>query len=247
MLHKEINKIVENSKNAVLFIHGILGTPNFFNNFMPLIPETWSVCNMLLDGHGKGVEEFSSTSMEKWKTQVDKKIGELSVSHSNIIIVAHSMGTLFAIQQAVKNPEKIKAIFLLASPLRLFLKPQVVMITMKVLFEKVKPTDRVAVSAQHAYGIKTDKRLWKYLRWAPRYLELFAEIRNTGKIVSQLSVPCFAFQSKKDEMVSLASCKVLNTNPVIKTEVLKNSTHYYYDKSDFSLIESKFKELVNKL
>ena len=54
-MHKEYKRIVENSPKALLFIHGILGTPNHFAPFIPLVPENLSVYNLLLDGHGKGV------------------------------------------------------------------------------------------------------------------------------------------------------------------------------------------------
>ena len=70
MEHKEYINIQEDATTAILYIHGIVGTPNHFNDFMPLIPKTFSVYNLLLDGHGKGVKDFSKTSMETWETQV---------------------------------------------------------------------------------------------------------------------------------------------------------------------------------
>ena len=106
-MHKEYVRLVDSADTAVLFIHGIVGTPNHFTDFVNLVPIEMSVCNMLLDGHGKGVSEFSKTSMAKWKSQVDAKVKELSKTHSKIIIVAHSMGTLFAINESVKHPDKI--------------------------------------------------------------------------------------------------------------------------------------------
>ena len=38
---------------------------------LSLVPDNISVYNVLLDGHGKGVKEFSKTSMKKWKKQID--------------------------------------------------------------------------------------------------------------------------------------------------------------------------------
>ena len=58
-MHKEYKRIVNGADSAVLFIHGILGTPNHFKEFIPLVPKEYSVHNLLLDGHGKGVKEFS--------------------------------------------------------------------------------------------------------------------------------------------------------------------------------------------
>ena len=110
-MHREYKRIIENSKKVILFIHGILGTPNHFECFISLVPDNISVYNVLLDGHGKGVKEFSKTSMKKWKKQIDDIVNELCSSHEEIYIVAHSMGCLLALEQSVKN-SKISKMFL---------------------------------------------------------------------------------------------------------------------------------------
>ncbi len=125
MEHKEWKRIAEDAETAILFIHGIVGTPNHFGAFVEHIPDNVSVYNMLLDGHGKGVEDFGNTSMEKWEEQVENAVEELARIHEEIYIVAHSMGTLFAIEQAIKS-KKVTKLFLLAVPLKLFIKPRMI-------------------------------------------------------------------------------------------------------------------------
>ena len=110
--HKEYVRINDYSKTAILFIHGIVGTPNHFNEFVSLVPESFSVYNLLLEGHGKGVKDFSNASMKKWEAQVDSVVKELSLTHEKIYIVAHSLGTLLAIDQAVKNKKNTSCFFL---------------------------------------------------------------------------------------------------------------------------------------
>ena len=239
---KELNRIVPQSDTAVLFIHGIIGTPNYFNRFIPLIPEDWTVCNLLLDGHGKGIDDFAKTSMNKWKAQVEEKVNQLCDTHENIILVGHSMGTLFAIQQGIKYPDKIKALMLLAAPLRVGVKPLMFSNLAKVIFNNFKEDDHMALATINTFGVAIDKRLWKLL---PRYLELFCEIRKTREVLSELSVPCYAFQSKKDEAVSMTSCNYLNNNENIHTTVLEDSTHYYYNNNDYNLIVNQLTSLVN--
>jgi esterase/lipase len=77
MAHQEIIRIVPGSRYAVLMLHGILGTPDHFRELLPLVPETWTVHALLLDGHGGGVKDFSETSMEKWKDQVFSRVEEI--------------------------------------------------------------------------------------------------------------------------------------------------------------------------
>ena len=70
MAHNEYIREVPGSDTVVFCIHGILGTPDQFNPLLNQIPEEWSVFNILLDGHGKKVQDFSGSSMQKWKGQV---------------------------------------------------------------------------------------------------------------------------------------------------------------------------------
>ncbi len=243
-MHQEYVHIVPAAQTAVLFIHGIVGTPVHFKDFIALAPEDYSVYNMLLDGHGKGVKDFSDTCMEKWKAQVHTVLKQLRATHKRIIIVAHSMGTLFAIREAVDDPNGIAALFLLAVPLKLFLKPQMVLNATKVYFDRIRPDDYPALAAKAAYGIQNDRRFWRYFGWVPRYLELFAEIRRTRPLIPRLSVPCYVFQSKGDEMVSLSACKAAAQSPQIQVQYLENSGHYYYDKSDFKILLEAFQKIL---
>lgn len=243
-MHKESIKIVDNADTAVLFIHGIIGTPEHFSDFVNLVPADMSFCNMLLDGHGKGVSDFSKTSMAKWKKQVSDKINELEKTHKNIIIVAHSMGTLFAITEAINRKQTVKKLFLIASPLKLFIKPSMFINAAKVYFNKVRDDDKHAASAKRAYGIKDSKNIFKYLGWIPRYLELFSEIKSVRKLVTELSTPCVVFQSRFDEMVSFKAVKILLKNNNMKVHILENSTHYYYNEQDYALLLESFKNYI---
>lgn len=244
-MHKEYKRIVKSADKAVVFIHGIVGTPNHFNAFLPLVPEDTSVYNILLDGHGKGVRDFSQTSMKKWQEQVALAVKELSENHKQIYIVGHSMGSLLAIEQAVKSP-KIKKLFLLAVPLKLFVKPKMFINALKVHSGKIDPNNDELLAAKECYGIAEDKNLLHYLGWLPRYIELFSQIRKVRKMIDQVKVPTVAYQSCKDEMVSIKSAKLLGENPNITVVELKNSGHYYYEKSDFAYLREAFTEFIHK-
>lgn len=184
--HLEYIREVPGSKTAVLFIHGILGTPNHFARLVDAVPDEWAVYNILLEGHGRTVEDFASATMEQWKTQVRCLVLKLSDEYDNIIVVAHSMGTLFAIEEAVRNP-KIKKLFL--------------------------------------------------------YLALLAEIGKTRKMTARINVPCFVFQSKKDELVAISSVKYFRENPWMRCGLLVHSVHFYYEESDMAYVMECFKRV----
>ena len=155
--------------NAVLLLHGIAGSPGHFRDLVPVIPAEFSVYNILLDGHSGKTENFSRSSMAKWKAQVAATLADLFARHEKVVIVAHSMGTLFAIQSAIDHPDKIPALFLLAAPLKLFLKPKMAINAFKVYFDKISPYDHEALAAKKCYGIGKDKNPLNYIGWIPRF------------------------------------------------------------------------------
>lgn len=246
MEHKEYKRINPEARAVVLFVHGIVGTPNHFSELVQLVPNGVSVCNLLLDGHGGTVRDFSQTSMKQWEAQVRDAVDQLSATHSEIYIVAHSMGTLFAIDRAIEN-EKIKGLFLLAVPLKIAPKPRMVSNLCKVYFDRIKPDDAVALAAKRCYGIAQDKNPFHYFGWLPRYLELFAKAKQMRRSVQLLQTPCRAYQSARDELVSGKSAQLLAKNENISLTELKKSGHYYYDPTDLTFLLNEFQEFINQI
>ena len=206
--NKEYVRIVEGSEYAVLFVHGIIGTPRHFDFLMDLVPSNVSIYNMLLDGHGYGVRDFSHTSLKKWETQFDRVVSELLLTHKKLFIVAHSMGTLFSIEQAVKRKE-ITDLFLLASPLRVSVRPVLYSIIFKIFFDCIAPDDAHALAAKSCYGIAHDLNILKYIGWIPRFIDLFVKIHKTHKILGQLNTRTAIYQSYMDEVVSRKTFKII--------------------------------------
>lgn len=250
MEHQEYVRMVPGADTAVLFIHGIVGTPNHFRDLIPLVqlvPAEWSVYNVLLDGHGKNAEDFSHTSMKKWKAQVWKVFQQLAASHRHVIIVAHSMGTLFAQQLAWENPEKIPFLFLIAVPMRPGLRLYGIVNVMRLVFGKIREDRPLEVATRMVCGVKTTRKLWKYVTWVPRFLELFTEIAYTEKQMKGLTVPCVAYQSEKDELVMNCSRKVLVRSGVMEVHDLMNSTHFYYHPDDQKIVQADFRKRCKEI
>ena len=244
-MEKEQNiRLVPGADTAILFIHGILGTPDQFKPFLPLVPSNWSFCNMLLKGHCGSVREFSAASMAEWRQQVHETLRELQMSHDRIIIAAHSMGTLFAVQEAIKMP--VDALFLLNTPLRIHITIRMLKIIWGVFRGNIRPDDDWMLAAQNAYGIERDTHLLRYLSWIPRYFELFSEIRKTRKIVPDLTVKCQVYLSARDEMVSMKSGRIFENNACAAVKVLDSSGHVYYSPEDLRFFQNEFCNLIQK-
>ena len=234
MPHREYIREVPGSREAVLLVHGILGTPRHFDFLLPLIPESRSVYNILLDGHGGTVTDFSHTSMEKWQAQVTTRLDELLARYDSVIIVAHSMGTLFAIAEAVRRPEKIRCLFLLQSPLRPRVKPATAFRSVLLPFGIVLKGGELM---HRDCSVTLEPKIWKYIGWIPRFLELLTQCRRTRKLLEELSVPCRFYQSAQDELVSMRPCRDLRRHTRLETTVLPDSGHFGYTGEDLALLQ----------
>ena len=243
MAHKEYIRHTDGEK-IVLFIHGFLGSPEHFEKFIELVPKEYGIYNVLLYGHGGTVKDFSSASMEIWKSQIEKILKELEEKYKEIIIVSHSMGTLFSYSLAIKYPEKIKAMLLLGTPLKIGVKWTAFFNSLKSLFGIISDDDEVGKAYNKAHSVKLNLKLWEYIGWIPRYLELFLEAKAGRSNIQKVNVPSFIFQSKKDELVSLKSVKFIPEKENIHLTVLKDSAHFIYDKEDFRIVLDKFKEII---
>ena len=230
MKHESYTRIVPGSDTAVLFLHGILGTPRHFKDFIPLVPYNWTISAPLLPGHGGSTRDFSKSSMAAWKKTAEEAAEELLRTHKRIFIVAHSMGTLFAIRQALKKPQRVQGLFLLAAPLKLGVKPAAAENMAKLYFNRIREEDLPAIAARDACSISLSRNILVYLGWAPRYLELFREIRTVRKLAGEVKVPVVAFQSVQDELVSRKAAVYFGEDAVCR--FLPNSRHYYYAAED---------------
>ena len=249
MIHEEYVRIVPGADTTVLFIHGIVGTPNHFRDLIPLIdlvPENWSIYNVLLDGHGKTTDDFAGTSMKKWRAQVWGTFESLAKTHKKVILVVHSMGTLFSIQLALEHPEKVPFLFLIAVPLRPGVRWMTIRNLLCLVFGKLREDVPLEAATMKVCGVQTTRRLWKYIKWIPRFLELFAEIYRTEKALGQLAVPCTAYQSQRDELVANRTRKVLEKSGVMQVHNLLHSTHFYYHPDDQKTVRTDFENQIKE-
>ncbi len=245
LCHQEYIRIVDDAKTAVLCIHGIAGTPNHFRNIIPILPSDWSVYCIMLDGHGKTVEDFSETSMEKWKQQVSETLHKLCYEYENVIIIAHSMGTLLSLNESLMHNDRIKKMILLAVPLKVYVHPSLMSSSMKVVFDRVEDDDIFDNATRDSCSVEPDKQIWKYLGWIPRFFELFELIYDTRKIIPEISVPTYVFQSRNDELVLYSAKEYLEGNDNINVQTLEHSGHFYYTPEDEAFLHDRIRKILN--
>lgn len=236
-MHEEYIRLVPGSSFAVLAVHGIAGTPDHFRELIPLIPEDWSVCNLLLPGHGQGVREFGASAMRRWKDCVSQMLEKLLETHSHVLILAHSMGTLFAIREAIGHPDRVRGLFLLNCPLRVKYPPSSMLLSLRAALGSRDPA---AEAMRRDTSIRLTPWLWCYLGWIPRFMELLKEIREVRGLLPGLTTPAICFHSCRDELVSGKTLNILAQYPKIQIHRLEASGHFAYTPEDMSLLKSAF-------
>ena len=243
--HIEYKRIVDGARVAVLCIHGILGTPNHFRDLIPLIHEEYSVYAMVTAGHCAGVRDFSKSSLQEWEESVDKAVQDLLLTHEEVYIVGHSMGTLFAIDQALKEP-RVTRLFCLSIPIKVGYRMRMLLMAHKIYTNKIKENDILTLAVKERYGCVDSKNIFLYLGWIPRFLDLFKKIRETRKKLDKLETPCVAYQSSLDELVSTRSINILKRESKMRVETLEKSTHFYYEPKELEFLKKEFLEFLSR-
>ena len=245
MPHGEYIRELPGRDTAVLMVHGIVGTPRHFDGIVPAVPEEWSLYNILLEGHGGEVRDFSRASMEKWRAQVSELMDRLCAEYDKVFVAAHSMGTLLTMEAALEHRDKVAGMLFLAAPMKVGVKPRALLYALQLALGLVRPGSGAEVMERDC-GVRLTKRLWLYLGWIPRFLELFRQIRICRELVKRLDMPCCAIQSARDELVSSGAVRYLEANPDIERYVLERSGHFGYYPEELELIKSKLRELFHK-
>ena len=235
----------EGADTAVLLLHGILSAPQYFRFLLDDIPQNYAVSGILLEGHGGEPAGLAGTDMQAWKRQVQAQYRRLSAKYPHIIIAAHSMGTLFALQLAAERPEQIRTMLLLDVPLYAHLTAYGAFWGAMIgAGMQPEPQDARAFAMREAYSIRRDMQPMQYLRWIPRYCELFREMKRTRETLHRVTVPCTAFQSANDELVSLRTLPLLKAVPSIRLHVLRESSHFYYPAADEERILRAWRKML---
>ncbi len=221
-MHRPYRRIIPGAKTAVLMIHGLLSTPRFFDDFVAATPEGISVCSMLLPGHGGSVPDFGRVRWGAWRAAVAQALAELTATHERVYILAHSLGTLLAIN--APGADRAAGMLLIAVPLRLHIRLSAMAGN---ILKGVGLGEDPATLATY-YGTAQDARVWRYVTWLPRYAELFAEMAAARRALPTQTVPAGVFMCGRDELVSRRSCDLLAGCPCVRLTMLAESAHHAF-------------------
>lgn len=225
MKHKAYIRESPKARHAVLMIHGICSTPRHFDWLIPEFDDSWSVYNILLDGHGGTVKDFASTSMKAWKAQVHAILDDLCSRYDRLLLVGYSMGTLLSIE-ALPHYPNITGLFLLNPPMRPWVRRTMVARSLRMIRGKLCMDNLHEAASAEDISITLTANPLHYLGWIPRFWELLVLCRHCRKHADSISIPCHAFLGRLDELVSLRSARYFQ-QPNTTLHILDDAGHFY--------------------
>ncbi len=243
--HQPFQFELSNSKTAVLFIHGILEGPYQFRELAKIATEKgYSAYAILLPGHGGTGEQFAKSSQAQWRNTVERKIEQLEQKYDDLIIVGHSMGALLSLLM-IPQHSKIRKAFLIATPLKIRVNLQGIKVSLKAALGHINEADPYLVAFYRIWSVRCAKP-HTYLKWIPRYQDLFSLVRETRSILDQIQIPLGIVHNFKDEFVSDRSLDVFTRELVCEYDILKlkKSGHFYYVPEEKEQLHNYFEQFI---
>lgn len=229
-------------KFGILFVHGITGSNRTFEPLLPLVPDSYDIRMITLEGHGGNALDFSRASMRGWKHQVEESVREMVEKYDTVIAVGHSMGCLLMLEQAAKGA--LAGLFLMNPALHI--RPKLRMLTIPLMAMTGLKNNELTEAAKNASGIAPDHNPFHYYGWTARFIELLKESRRVrNQMLDKVKCPVKVILSGKDESVSLKTGRCFRGMSNAQVLELPHSTHYYYPPADLNRLTAEFTNFIN--
>lgn len=234
-------------KRGILFIHGFTSTPKIFKKYAQLfLSEGYLVYGIRLEGHGTSPDHLATTNAADWYKSARSKYIEMKKMIDDVIIVAHSMGTLLAFLLASIYP--VHSMVILSSPIKVRDKP-----LYKANF-LLRPISKLV--KYWPYGVRKLKALDDVgLGSDVVYHQiplvsvagLFDTMKVTQERLNKISCPILVMLGDADEHIHLSSLDYLQEklgNNIKDVWIAPDATHILLDTSEIELFEQKIADFV---
>jgi carboxylesterase len=215
--HNEANSF------GVLILHGFTGTLESVKALYAPLQELGITVSMpMLMGHGEdSPEALRGVRWHEWLSDADRALQKLSRDSDLIIVIGHSMGSLLALNLAVKYPDKVDSLVLATPAIKLvsMLAPGRPMQSFALLVSKIFKNWQLKqlFSDPQCAGVLT------HYSWVPTnaIISFFELIKQTLPQLCRVKAPVLVLQCRKDSTVLPESATILFNN--IATEPSEKS------------------------
>lgn len=102
---------------ALLFVHGFADTPMLWSPMVDYInkqTDAFTCRAMRLPGSCEPLPVARQVALDQWQQAVDHEIASLRKDHDQVWLVAHSLGAALSIDAALRNPDTVQGLILIA-------------------------------------------------------------------------------------------------------------------------------------
>ena len=235
-LNHEEYSYLNGNDSVIVFVHGILGTPNLFRFLADNLKRRFDCEALLLPGHGGTARDFSRTPGKQWVTYANARIEQIRSRYRHLYLVGHSMGGLLCLQYASNSD--IDGLVVINSPL-------VIKVTPSQLFfrsnlRRNSRNEEILSVYEQNNGV-TDRKFYTYPLWIRQYMDLFGLMHRCRRDIRSVKSPALIFQSVKDETVHVSNANLLqrNLNAPDGPVYLPQSHHAYFAPPDRQTLLAK--------
>ncbi|MCL2812872.1 MAG: alpha/beta fold hydrolase [Clostridia bacterium] len=248
-MHVPVRQKCKDAKTAVVFIHGLMGSPVQFIDLAAAVYNNGCSCiSLLLPGHGGNMKNFARSGIDDWERHVQSELDKIRHDYNQIVLVGHSMGGLLALNASLNKENKIAGAVLISTPFKIHL------LNFKSLLRKARLLMLPLSSEIKAAYVKSNSIAKTGIFFYPQIIKplisLYMLIRKTKKRLPEISVPVYMFYSRNDETTSYRSADILqqglcNTQRIFFA--LTKSHHAFYCDEERRIIRDRLIEFIQKI
>ena len=233
---------------AILFIHGILGSPNQFKFLAEALCALSCDCRaILLPGHGGTSRDFYSTPHTAWSAYAHDEIDRMKEKYEKVLLVGHSMGGLFCLQYAAQYGAD--GIVLINTPLRVKISLRRVVGGLKTKRRPTAGESPLTKAYREGLSIRMG-RFYEYPLWAGNFIGLLRIMHDTLAHLPNVRTPVLVMQAQRDESVRLSSARLLMdtlSNADARFIPLEGSYHSYFPPEDQRKIIEEVTSMIQSI
>ena len=239
----------DDADTAVIFIHGLFGSPNQFVELADAVYNMGCTCKcVLLPGHGGGMSEFAKSGVADWQQHLQNEIDKIKLDHKRVFLVGHSMGGLLALNASMLKENNISGVFLIATPLKVHIVDPKSILRKRQLLRFPKDNE-IKSAYMKLNSVKMPKR-FVYLPPVRTIREFYKLMRQTEKRLPEVFVPVHMIHSRGDETTSYKSATLFYKglrNTQRATFSLDKSWHAFYYDDEQEIVRDKLIEFIQQV
>ena len=109
-------KVVGHSESKIVFLHGLLGSSNYWDQVAPQLSLKHQLVMLDLLGFGDSPKPDSDYTVAEHVSRIDEVI-KISIEKSPFVLVGHSMGTFLALDYTIEHPNQVQKLILINAPM----------------------------------------------------------------------------------------------------------------------------------